>query len=233
MLLSIRDPGSVEWLIVGRVASVFSFLAFFSIIAYVYEVYRKLSSERRRRRLEGELAAGQTEKPVALGISFPASDITPGVRRLLNSLAPGGSFPIVNPNDRPSLPAGAIPIVPFRLSAHVDPSNVHRELERLKALQGWLGQEAFTEVLLFVQTPVALSCVIGALFTNWGRVHVFHFNHDTSAYEYWLPLSEAKRRASDDGGIGGSIAAMLAQIRPHPAAKPAPPSTGASGDAPE
>jgi hypothetical protein len=205
------NPDSTVWLVVDRFAIVLSFAIVGTLATYGFRLLHDIRRARRRQELDAELATGRTAKPVALAVSFRNADIQRDVRRFLEARFPGASFP--------ELPLGAadpdpspkrFPIVEFRHGGNLTPGTVDADLARLRGVRRWLEEEGFTEVHLFLNTTVAFGCVIGSLFTNWGRVHLYHWCTESGSYEYWLPLAEVKRVA-DAPDLSATVAAYLAQ----------------------
>ncbi len=61
-------------------------------------------------------------------------------------------------------------------------------INRLRELRRTIDEEGFTEVHLFLSSPVQAATVIGASLSRWLPVKLYHKNNLTNCYEYWMPL---------------------------------------------
>jgi hypothetical protein len=61
------------------------------------------------------------------------------------------------------------------------------ELRRTRAL---LQEKNATELLLFIQGPVAAGVIVGSMFDNWIPVKIFHHPSPSppDGYNYWMPI---------------------------------------------
>jgi hypothetical protein len=194
MILVQTGSPSPVWLWLDRGGTLLSYVALGTVIAAGFQWWQSVRRQERRR-IRGEaLAAGRAAKPVALVVSASGGSMEADVEGYLSQQFAGWSFP--------HLPVGAgdpdpsprrWPIVGFEHAETLTPDGIEAELARLRAVERWLKEEGFNEVHLFMRTPVAFGSAVGCIFTNWGAVHVYHWNHPERTYEYWFALGDVKR----------------------------------------
>ncbi len=46
----------------------------------------------------------------------------------------------------------------------------------------------YTEVHLFMSTPIAAGILVGGLLDNWKPIKVYHYTKETPPYTYWSVL---------------------------------------------
>jgi hypothetical protein len=207
------NPDSTFWLVVDRVAILLSYVALLTITAAATQWWQSVRRQERRSRRTPELADGRVTKPVAVLVSPPAGSVEADVERYLVRTFPDWAFPYLPLGaDDPGGEPRRCPIVHFEHGEQMaTPEGVDADLERLRRAEGWLKDEGFSEVHLFMRSTVAFGTAVGCLFANWGAVHVYHWNQRTSTYEYWFPLAEVKRLGATPN-FGDAMASLAARI---------------------
>ena len=183
------------WLALDRISIVLSYAAFLSLVLAAQAWWRSVRRHERRVRLQDELQSGRNRKPVALLVTRQGESTEADVRRYLTGMHAGWDFPSLPIGaDDPSRDTRRWPLVHFEHGeTEITPDGVDADLDRLRGVERWLKDEGFNEVHLFLRSTVAFGAAIGSLFTNWGTVHVYHFNIGVGTYEHWFPLAEVKR----------------------------------------
>lgn len=204
------------WMTLDRISIVLSYAAFVSLAIAAQAWWRSVRRHERRVQLQEELQSGRHRKPVALLVTRLGESTEADVRRFLSGMNEGWDFPPLPVGaDDPSRDARRWPLVHFEHGEKdITPTGVDADLDRLRDVERWLKEEGFNEVHLFLRSTVAFGAAIGSLFTNWGTVHVYHFNTGMGTYEHWFPLADIKRiRVSPTlpDAIASTAAGLLAR----------------------
>jgi hypothetical protein len=218
LLQSAAQPAG--WLWFDRIGTALSYVALGTLIAAGFKMWQSAQREERRRARTEALAAGQTARPVALVVSGTGGSMEADVERYLAGRFPGWSFSHlpIGAGD-PDLSPRRWPVVGFEHAETLTAEGVEAELARLRGVERWLKEEGFNEVHLFMRTPVAFGSAVGCVFTNWGAVHVYHWNQRT--YEYWFALDEVKRLGPSPS-LGDAVGGPDVPAPAEPAAQGAP-----------
>lgn len=213
-----RDDFMDIWLTLDRISIVLSYAAFVSLAVAAQAWGRSVRRHERRVRLQDEIVSGRNRKPVALLVTRLGESTESDVRRFLSGTHPAWDFPPLPIGaDDPSRDAKRWPLVHFEHSEkEITPNGVDADLDRLREVERWLKEEGFNEVHLFLRSTVAFGAAIGSLFTNWGTVHVYHFNLRAGTYEHWFPLADVKRISTPPtlpDALASTAAELLARRR--------------------
>jgi hypothetical protein len=214
------DRDSSFWLWAGRVATLLTFGALASLGLWVYDLWRRAQRAERRDRLAARLST----RPVALLISFAGVSIEADVRAYLAECFPKAKLAAIPEGSYDPDPApDRFALMCFEHQDTLTPELAGSDLERLRNVVNALKAEGYSEVHLFMQSTVAFGCAVGALFTNWGTVHVYHATRRTPAYEHWFCLDEVKR-APPQRSVVDEVAVRLAPLvrRAAVSAEPSP-----------
>lgn len=211
------------WIWFDRGGTLFSYVALGTVIAAGFQLWQSARRQERRRMRAEALVSGHGARRVALVISPSGGSMEADVERYLTREFPGSHFlhlpigaDVLDPEAR------RWSIVGFEHAETLTPDGVEAELARLRGVERWLKEVGFDEVHLFMRTSVAYGAAVGCIFTNWGAVHVYHWNHSQRTYEYWFALGEVKRM-NPPTALGDAVAAVVSQrLRRHAAPAEAP-----------
>jgi hypothetical protein len=165
----LTSPNSQFWLWLERISIVLSYGVVFSIMAFVYNVFRY-----RRKRTALADITGKSAHPMALALAFGGGSIGKAVEAYLKEAYPNVTIPVEE-----------------YIAEEVTPQNIHRYEEAIRRIKEKCQSENVTELHLFMKGPVGLALAVGAIFDNWVSVKIYQNNRQGN-YEPWTTLDQAK-----------------------------------------